>query len=126
VKFQFPRVFGWDALPFGDRLKLMSFLAQAGAGMAMTVFAAFAMYSLADLKAVWPVFYLGFGALILVGIVTTGFAGLLIKRTLEVQGPGGFVFKSQDSASAQQAIDGVTATAQAMPAEPVKPEGTSQ
>src|SRR5690606_31014834 len=89
----FPKVFGWSELTFGDRLKLMGFIAQAGAGIAMTAFAGFAMFKLAEMGAQWPVFYMGFGALVLVGIVITGFAGLLIQRTLEVRGPGGFVLK---------------------------------
>lgn len=116
-----PKVFGWADLPFADRLKLMGFLAQLGAGIAMTAFATYAMFRLAQLKAVWPVFYLGAFALIIVGIVITGFAGLLIQRTLEVRGPGGFVLKSQDAGAAQQAIEGAGAVAQALPADPPPP-----
>lgn len=119
IRIALPKVFGWADLPFGDRLKLMGFLAQFGAGVAMTFTAGFAMLSLARMEAVWPVFYLGFGALVLVGIIVTGFASLLIVRTLEVRGPGGFVFKSQDAQGADAAIAGLTETVKAMPAEPV-------
>jgi hypothetical protein len=101
-----PKVFGWHELSFVDRLKLMALLFQAGAGVAMTAFAGYAMYSLVGLKAIWPIFYIGAMALILVGIIVTGFAGLLIARTLEVQGPGGFVFKSQDATAATAALQG--------------------
>lgn len=118
IRVQLPKLFGWSDLQFSDRLKLMGFLAQLGAGIAMTAFAAFALYRLAELRAVWPVFYLGAFALIIVGIVITGFASLLIVRTLEVRGPGGFVLKSQDAGMAQKAIEGVTETTKAMPADP--------
>lgn len=124
IQVNFPRVFWWSDLPFADRLKLMGFLAQLGAGVAMTAYATFAMYRLAQLKATWPVFYLGAFALIIVGIVITGFAGLLIQRTLEVRGPGGFVLKSQDAGAAGEAIAGVTATAQALPSPPPTPTPT--
>ena len=119
---QLPRVFGWDTLSLVERLKLMGFLAQAGAGIAMTVLAGYAMVKEAQNKAVWPVFYLGETALILVGIVVTGFAGMLIARTLEIQGPGGFVFKSQDGEKTDKAIEGMTAAAQSTQAqaEPTK------
>lgn len=89
----------------------------------MTGFAGYAMVKLAELKATWPVFYMGFGALILVGIVITGFAGLLIVRTLEVRGPGGFVFKSQDADKAVEALAQVSSTNTAPPPPPPAPSG---
>lgn len=116
-----PQVFGWRELQFSDRLKLMAFLAQGGAGVVMTAFAGYTMLEEARFKAVWPVFYLGAMAMIMVGIIVTGFAGLLIARTLEVRGPGGFVLKSQDASAAASAIAGATATAQALPAQPITP-----
>lgn len=85
MKFRILPDFGWAALNFTDRLKLFAFMIQAGAGIAMTGFAAYAMYQLATYKAVWPVFYLGAIALVLVGIVITGLAGLLIKRSVEFE-----------------------------------------
>ena len=126
-----PHIFGWSELQFIDRLKLMGFLVQAGAGMTLTAYAGYAMYQEARFKAVWPIFYLGAGALILVGVILTGFAGMLISRSLEVQGPMGFVFKSQDASaqSAANAVAGMTAVAQAMPsatpAVVADPPGTS-
>jgi hypothetical protein len=100
VTIEFPKVFGWAELAFMDRLKLMAFLAQGGAGVAMTVFAGYAMFELAGMSAVWPLFYLGMTALIIVGVVITGFASMLIQRQLEIRGPGGFVFRSQDASAA--------------------------
>ena len=131
LALKLPKVFGWDELQFSDRLKLMAFLAQGGAGVTMTAFAGYAMKQEALLKAIWPVFYLGMMAMILVGIIMTGFAGLLIARTLEVRGPGGFVMKSQDASAAASAIAGVTAVAQALPTPPPPPpsgdgEGSSE
>lgn len=113
IQIAFPRIFGWSNLTFTERLKLMAFLAQAGGGVAMTAFAGYAMFALADLRAVWPLFYLGFGALVLVGIVITGFAGLLIVRELEISGPGGFKFKSRDTGSAGAALKEMTNAAAA-------------
>jgi hypothetical protein len=119
-----PHIFGWSALQFIDRLKLMGFLTQAGAGVVMTGFAGYAMYQEALMKAIWPVFYLGSMAMMLVGIIVTGFAGMLIARTIEVRGPGGFVFKSQDASAAATALAGMAANTQAMPAQPPIVEAT--
>lgn len=116
-----PYVFGWKTLSFGERLKLMAFLSQFGGGIAMTGFAAYAMFQLAKMKATWPVFYLGAMAMILVGIVVTGFAGLLIVRTLEVRGPGGFMFKSQDAGAADRALEGASTAALAASPTPTPP-----
>ena len=62
---------GWDTLAFTDKLKLVAFFIQAGAGMAMTFFAAYVMLELAKLKAVWPLFYLGAAAMLLIGVIVT-------------------------------------------------------
>lgn len=101
VVINFPKVFGWADLGFMERLKLLALLFQAGAGIVMTIFAGYALYVLAVLKATWPVFYLGAGALVLLGIITTGLAGLLITRNVLVEGPGGFKFSSQDQKGAE-------------------------
>lgn len=61
----------------------------------MTGFAGYALYSLAMMKAVWPVFYLGAGALALVGIIVTGFGALLYKRNVEFEFLGA-KFKAAD------------------------------
>lgn len=82
--YPFPS-FGWDALAFSDKLKLVAFFIQAGAGVAMTAFASYVMLQLAQLKAVWPLFYLGATAMLLIGIIVTGLAGLLIKRSVELE-----------------------------------------
>lgn len=53
----------------------------AGGGVSMTIFAAFALYLVRSVPAY--AFYMGLGALALIGIVITGYAGLLIKRTIK-------------------------------------------
>lgn len=64
----------------------------AGGGMAMTAFAAAALWIIRERGGpVEYVFYLGAGALGLVGIVLTGFSALLVKRTFRV-GREGFEY----------------------------------
>ena len=92
--------FGWDSLALVDKLKLFAFFIQAGAGMAMTLFAGYAMYELAKLGATWPVFYLGAMAMVLIGIVITGLAGLLIRRSVEADVAGIIKLKTADSDTA--------------------------
>ena len=99
IHIRLPSVFGWASLAFADRLKLLAILFQAGAGIAMTIMAGYALWNLAHLKAVWPVFYLGAGALALIGVVTTGFGALLYKRTVEFEAFG-TKFKAQDQEGA--------------------------
>jgi hypothetical protein len=121
---KFPTVFGWTYLQFSDRLKLMAFLVQTGAGVVMTFMAYSALKALVKLNAIWPIFYIATLALILIGVIVTGFAGLLISRTLKVQGPGGFLFESQDASSAAVALKGVTDTASALPAQTIAQDGS--
>lgn len=92
--------FGWESLSFTDKLKLFAFYIQAGAGIAMTGFAGYALWKLATLNAIWPIFYLGAMALVMVGIVITGLASLLIKRTVEAE-IGPVKFKTSDAATAE-------------------------
>jgi hypothetical protein len=92
--------FGWDALALVDKLKVFAFFIQAGAGIAMSAFASYGMYQLAKLKAVWPVFYLASMAMVIIGIVITGLAGLLIKRSVEADVAGIFKLKAADSDTA--------------------------
>ncbi|WP_109808429.1 hypothetical protein [Sphingosinithalassobacter portus] len=58
----------------------------AGGGVAMTIYAGFTLWFVRESPS--RVFWLGVGALILIGIVLTGFAGLLIKRTIRVSRDG--------------------------------------
>lgn len=99
IQLRLPSVFGWATLAFADRLKLLALLFQAGAGIAMTGMSGYALLTLAHLKAVWPVFYIGFGALCLIGIIVTGFGALLYKRTVEFEAFGA-KFKAQDQEGA--------------------------
>jgi hypothetical protein len=64
----------------------------AGGGMAMTGFAAGALWLVRGNAAY--AFYLGLSAMALIGIVLTGFAGLLIKRTIRI-GRDGFEVSDQ-------------------------------
>lgn len=70
-----------------DRRRDWGLMFLAGGGVAMTVFAGAALYLVRGEPDF--AFYLGVGALMLIGIVLTGFAGLLVKRTIRVNGPGG-------------------------------------
>ena len=83
----------------------------AGGGVAMTFYASGALWIVRDRPTL--AFYLGETALILIAIVLTGFAGLLVKRTLEAKGPGGFGFKSIDGDMPPGAIEGAAAGAAA-------------
>ena len=77
----------------------------AGGGMAMTALAAFAMWTLARLNAVWPTAYMGFGCLALIGVVLTGFAGLLVKRTLKASAGSFASFDVSDNGPVEDAAE---------------------
>lgn len=105
----FNRCWGWTALPLTDKLKLIAIVVQSGAGMAMTFFAGFALWQLTQLKAIWPVFYLGAGALATVGIIVTGFGALLYKRTVEFE-----MFGAKFKAADQEAVAAMVQAAQTL------------
>lgn len=65
----------------------------AGGGVSMTVYAGAAMF-LVQTNPTY-IFYLGLASQIQIAIVMTGFAGLLVKRTLRASIAGG-EFSSQD------------------------------
>lgn len=68
-----------------DRRRNWGLIMLAGGGMAMTAYAAVALFILYVRQApVAFVFYLGLAALSLVGIVLTGFSALLVKRTFRL------------------------------------------
>lgn len=68
-----------------DRRRNWGLVMLAGGGMAMTTYAAAALVILYLRHAPLAfVFYLGLAALVLVGIVLTGFSALLVKRTFRV------------------------------------------
>jgi len=65
-----------------DRRRDWGLLFLAGGGIAMTAYAGAALYlvrAVADLA-----FWLGMAAMGLIGVVLTGFAGLVVKRTLRI------------------------------------------
>jgi len=70
--------------PEGRRAWALGLL--AGGGLAMTIFAGAALWIVRDRPQL--AFSLGLGALMLIAIVLTGFAGLLVKRTINVALPG--------------------------------------
>lgn len=63
-----------------DRRRTWGLVLLAGGGMAMTGYAAWALWLVRE-NATYA-FYLGLSAMALIGIVLTGFAGLLVKRTI--------------------------------------------
>lgn len=109
----FPR-WGWETLAFTDKLKLIAFFIQAGAGMAMTAFAAYVMFQLAALRAVWPLFYLGAAAMLLIGVIVTGLASLLIKRSVEME-VGPIKLKAADAETAAAMAPTMKSMAEAAP-----------
>lgn len=84
----------------------------AGGGMAMTVLAGFAMWTLAKLNAVWPTAYMGFGCLALIAVVLTGFAGLLVKRQVKGNAGSFASFEVTDSGAVEDAATVTTTTKQ--------------
>jgi hypothetical protein len=75
-----------------DRRRNWGLALLAGGGMAMTLFAACALWLVRE-RADYA-FWLGLSAMALVGVVLTGFAGLLIKRTIRI-GRDGFEVSDQ-------------------------------
>ena len=68
-----------------DRRRNWGLIMLAGGGMAMTIYAAVALWMIYQRGGpVDYVFYLGLAALVLVGIVLTGFSALLVKRTFRL------------------------------------------
>lgn len=68
-----------------DRRRTWGLLFLAGGGIAMTGYAVGALVILYLRNAPLAyVFYLGLGALLLIGIVLTGFSALLVKRTFRL------------------------------------------
>ena len=81
-----------------DRRRDWGLALLAGGGMAMTAFAAVALWILYYRNGpLGFVFYMGMAALGLVAIVLTGFSGLLVKRTLRLGKDG---FESDDKGDA--------------------------
>jgi len=69
-----------------DRRRNWGLIMLAGGGMAMTAYAGAALWLVRDDRDY--AFYLGAGALGLVGVVLTGFSALLVKRTIRVTRDG--------------------------------------
>jgi len=63
-----------------DKRRTWGLILLAGGGMAMTAFASVVLWLVRD-NADYA-FYLGLCAMALIGVVLTGFAGLLMKRTI--------------------------------------------
>lgn len=67
-----------------DWRMLAGILMLGGSGIAMTGLAAWALTIVADKStSPWPAAYFGYGCLILIGIVITGFSAILGRRTFK-------------------------------------------
>lgn len=69
-----------------DRRRDWGLLFLAGGGVAMTAFAAASLYLVREQASL--AFWLGLAAMGLIGVVLTGFAGLIVKRTLRLSRDG--------------------------------------
>lgn len=69
-----------------DRRRDLGLLALFGGGIAMTAYAAYALWLVRDNASF--VFWLGLSALALVAITLTGFAALIVKRTIRLSKDG--------------------------------------
>jgi hypothetical protein len=69
-----------------EKIKAWALALLGGGGVAMTGYAAYALWLVREKPAY--AFQLGAGSLVLVGVVLTGFAGLLIRRTIRVNRDG--------------------------------------
>lgn len=69
-----------------DRRRDWGLLFLAGGGMAMTAFATWSLWLVRETPSF--AFWLGMTAMGMVGIVLTGFAGLIVKRTLRLSRDG--------------------------------------
>lgn len=86
-----------------------------GAGISMTAFASVGLYMLRDRPTY--VFYLAAGAMLLIGIVITGYAGLLVKRDIDINALG-MKFRVSDQEVQAIAAAVVAATPPPPPAPP--------
>ncbi len=85
--------------------RAMALILLAGGGMAMTAYAAVSLWLVRHVASY--AFWLGLAALALVAIVLTGFAGLLVRRTVKVGRDG---LEISDSAAEPAAIVTTTTT----------------
>jgi|GEM_PF-1225764 len=97
--------------PEGRRGAALLFMALGG--VAMTAYAAFALWIVRERPTL--AFYLGVGALILIAIVLTGFAGLLIKRTIKGSFAGSSFEISDQHIAQAAAVGAATALAAQTP-----------
>lgn len=108
------------ALTNQDGRRGWALLLMAGGGVAMTIFAGVALWFVRTQPSY--AFYLGAGALAIVGIVLTGFAALLVKRTIRGNIFGNsFEISDEMQAVAQAAAVAAVATASTLPEQEKKP-----
>lgn len=82
-----------------DRRRNWGLILLAGGGMAMTAYAAVALWMLYDREAPPSyLLYMGLASLALIGIVLTGFSALLVKRTFRI-GRDGVEYDDQGGAA---------------------------
>lgn len=101
------------ALRDGEARKGAALVFLAGAGVAMTAYAGYALWLVRNDPR--SALYLGLSAHLLIGIVITGYAGLLVRRQVKVKGPLGMSIEANDemqAAVAAGAVAGAAAVAQ--------------
>jgi hypothetical protein len=98
----------FNALLTADGRRAAALLFLLGGGMAMTVYAAWALYLVRD-RADFA-FYLGIAAHVSILVVLTGFAGLLVKRMLKAS-VAGSSFEASDQTDPTPVVTTTTTTA---------------
>ena len=98
-----------------DKRRTWGLILLAGGGMSMTIYASFVLW-LVRHDATYA-FYLGLSAMALIGVVLTGFAGLLVKRTLKAS-VAGSSFEASDQSDGAQVTTTTTTAIAAQEAQP--------
>ncbi len=111
----------FKALMSPEGRRAWALMLMAGGGLSMTIFAGCALYIVRD----YPnyAFYMGLASLFLIGIVLTGYAGLLISRVIKGSVLGNS-FEISDQQVQQIANKVVEATPPPPPPPPVAPAPT--
>lgn len=91
-----------------DWRQVIGVMALAGGGVSVTVLAGFALQILAEKSVTpWPAAYFGFGCLILIGIVLTGFSAILGRRTFKFRvGDNEIEATGQSAEDVMESVDG--------------------
>lgn len=75
-----------------DWRRMLGVLSLCGGGISVTILAGWALKLMAERsKDPWAVAYFGYGCLVLIGIVLTGFSAILGRRTFKMKVAGGTI-----------------------------------